>query len=240
MTATTTRWAELLPREFLARQQQLPLVYLPLGLCEPHGHAAAFGLDTLKAEWLCEEAARRFGGIVAPTQGYQIHETGYHRPWLAEVVGDVNPHLGQRAAGRAAADAAVPGARLRQRRLPRRRRAHRASRQRGRPAPRRHRGDAHPAGADHRRRRPGAGPAATTPAITQAASRSRSSCTSGPTSSTSPGSATPPPARWAGSPRAPTPARPPRSRAATSSNTASPGCTTSSTSTSRSPNRSRH
>jgi creatinine amidohydrolase len=92
---TTTRWAELLPREFLARQHQLPLVYLPLGLCEPHGHAAAFGLDTLKAEWLCDEAARRFGGIVAPTQGYQIHETGYHRPWLAEVIGDdVNPRLG--------------------------------------------------------------------------------------------------------------------------------------------------
>jgi creatinine amidohydrolase len=91
---TTTRWAELLPREFLARQHQLPLVYLPLGLCEPHGHAAAFGLDTLKAEWLCEQAAQRFGGIVAPTQGYQIHETGYHRPWLAEVLGDVNPHLG--------------------------------------------------------------------------------------------------------------------------------------------------
>jgi creatinine amidohydrolase len=88
------RWAELLPREFLARQQQLPLVYLPLGLCEPHGHAAPFGLDTLKAEWLCEQAARRFGGIVAPTQGYQIHETGYHRPWLADVIGDVNPHLG--------------------------------------------------------------------------------------------------------------------------------------------------
>ena len=34
-------------------------------------------------------------------------------------------------------------------------------------------------------------PGRTTPAITQAASRSRSSCTSGPTSSTSPGSATP-------------------------------------------------
>jgi creatinine amidohydrolase len=88
------RWAELFPREFLARQEQLPLVYLPLGLCEPHGHAAAFGLDTIKAEWLCEQAARRFGGIVAPTQGYQIHETGYHRPWLAKIFGEVNPHLG--------------------------------------------------------------------------------------------------------------------------------------------------
>ena len=40
---------------------------------------------------------------------------------------------------------------------------------------------------------------------------SRSSCTSGPTSSTSPGSATQPPARWAGSPRETTPPRPPRS-----------------------------
>lgn len=94
MVADTVRWEELLPREFLARQLEHPLVYLPLGLCEPHGHAAAFGLDTLKAVWLCEHAARKYGGIVAPTQGYHIHETGYHRPWLAEVVGDVNPHLG--------------------------------------------------------------------------------------------------------------------------------------------------
>lgn len=94
MMTQKTRWAELLPHEFLARQQQQPLVYVPLGLCEPRGHTAAFGLDTLKAEWLCEQAARRFGGIVAPTQGYQIHETGYHRPWLADVMGGVNPHLG--------------------------------------------------------------------------------------------------------------------------------------------------
>jgi creatinine amidohydrolase len=94
MVLATHRWEELLPREFLARQDQFPLVYMPLGLCEPHGHMAAFGLDTLKALWLCEQAAGRFGGIVAPTQGYQIHETGYHRPWLKEVVGDTNPHLG--------------------------------------------------------------------------------------------------------------------------------------------------
>jgi creatinine amidohydrolase len=89
----TVRWEELLPRDFVERQTAAPVVYLPLGLCEPHGHAAAFGLDTFKAVWLCEQAAQRFGGIVAPTQGYQIHETGYHRPWLADVIGDVNPHL---------------------------------------------------------------------------------------------------------------------------------------------------
>lgn len=95
MTSTVVRWEELLPREFVERQRSLPLVYLPMGLCEPHGHGAAFGLDTLKAVWLCEEAAIRFGGIVAPTQGYHIHETGYHRPWLSNVVGNnKNPHLG--------------------------------------------------------------------------------------------------------------------------------------------------
>jgi creatinine amidohydrolase len=91
--AETVRWEDLLPREFEWRLAQLPLVYLPMGLAEPHGHVAAFGLDTHKAVYLCEEAARRFGGIVAPTQTYHVHETGYHRPWLEEVMGDVNPRL---------------------------------------------------------------------------------------------------------------------------------------------------
>ena len=86
-------WEELLPAEFEARLAELPVVYLPLGLCEPHGHIAPFGLDTIKARYLCEQAARRFGGIVAPTMAYQIHETGYHAPWLARVMGGVNPRL---------------------------------------------------------------------------------------------------------------------------------------------------
>ena len=84
-TPVSVRWEELLPREFVARLQERPLVYLPMGLCEPHGHPAAFGLDTLKAVWLCEESASRWGGIVAPTQGYHIHETGYHASWLRAV-----------------------------------------------------------------------------------------------------------------------------------------------------------
>ncbi len=41
-----------------------------MGMVEPHGHAAAFGLDLIKAEDLCDEAAARFGGIVAPPQTY--------------------------------------------------------------------------------------------------------------------------------------------------------------------------
>ena len=76
------RWVELKPEEFLRRLAERPVAYLPMGMVEPHGHAAAFGLDLIKAEYLCDEAARRFGGIVAPPQTYHIHETGFHGTWL--------------------------------------------------------------------------------------------------------------------------------------------------------------
>lgn len=86
-------WSELLPFEFAKRTAKCPIVYLPLGICEPHGQISAMGLDTIKAEYLCEEAARRYGGIVAPSLGYQIHEAGYHAAWLESAVGDINPHI---------------------------------------------------------------------------------------------------------------------------------------------------
>jgi creatinine amidohydrolase len=81
------RWERLKPAEFLGRLEEM------MGLCEPHGHIAPFGLDTIKAEWLCAEAAHRFGGIVAPTISWHIHETGYHAPWLSEGMAGVNPRL---------------------------------------------------------------------------------------------------------------------------------------------------
>lgn len=86
-------WAELKPEEFLARREARPVVYLPMGLCEPHGHVAPFGLDTIKAEYLATESARRFGGIVAPSMAWHVHEAGYHAPWLRAVLGTVNPLL---------------------------------------------------------------------------------------------------------------------------------------------------
>ena len=91
---TAVRWEELKPEEFHRRLAERPLAYLPMGMCEPHGHAAAFGLDMIKAEYICDQAADRFGGIVAPSQTYHIHETGFHGTWLTEVVGEVNPRLG--------------------------------------------------------------------------------------------------------------------------------------------------
>lgn len=87
------RWEDLLPAEFEERLARYPVCYMPMGLCEPHGHIAPFGLDTHKAVYLCEEAARRFGGIVAPTMAYHVHETGFHAPWLTEVMGSINPRL---------------------------------------------------------------------------------------------------------------------------------------------------
>lgn len=84
------KWQELFPHEFLQMQNETPIVYLPMGICEPHGMIAVLGLDLIKAEWLCNETAHRSGGIVAPSVGYQIHESGYHAPWLAEQVGNVN------------------------------------------------------------------------------------------------------------------------------------------------------
>ncbi|MEV5027506.1 creatininase family protein [Paenibacillus sp. LPE1-1-1.1] len=92
-TGIKTLWAELLPYEFKQRIEECPVVYLPLGLCEPHGQVSAFGLDTIKAEWLCLEAARQAGGIVAPSMGYHIHETGYHAGWLEQTVGEQQPHM---------------------------------------------------------------------------------------------------------------------------------------------------
>lgn len=86
-------WSELLPYEFKKRLADSPLVFLPLGICEPHGQISAFGLDTIKAEWLCIEAARRCGGVVAPALGYHIHESGYHARWLEDTVGRENPHM---------------------------------------------------------------------------------------------------------------------------------------------------
>ena len=93
MKSEQVAWEYLLAEEFERRLAERPIVYLPLGLCEPHGHIAPFGLDTIKARYLCGEAARRFGGIAAPTMAYHVHETGYHAPWLREVMGDVNPRL---------------------------------------------------------------------------------------------------------------------------------------------------
>lgn len=87
------RWEEMYPDELRAAQAEYPLVYLPLGLCEPHGPHCALGLDAVKAHELCVRAARRHGGVVAPPFYWHIHESGYHAPWGEEMLGNQNTFM---------------------------------------------------------------------------------------------------------------------------------------------------
>ena len=87
------RWEEMFPDELRAAQATCPVVYLPLGLCEPHGPHLALGNDALKAHALCVQTAEAHGGIVAPPFFWHIHETGYHAPWAHEWIGAANPFL---------------------------------------------------------------------------------------------------------------------------------------------------
>lgn len=88
------RWIELFPDEFSARLKAMPVVLLPIGLVEPHGQICALGLDLIKAESICLEAAHVSGAILAPSLTYHIHEVGPSARWLHDEVGDVNPFLG--------------------------------------------------------------------------------------------------------------------------------------------------
>ena len=60
----TVQWERMLPQEFRAAVERLPVVFLPLGTVEWHGEHNALGLDALKAHALCVEAARQAGGGV--------------------------------------------------------------------------------------------------------------------------------------------------------------------------------
>lgn len=95
------QWERMLPFEFRAAQQALPVVFLPLGTVEWHGEHNALGLDALKAHRLCVLAAQRAGGIVHPplyggmggldmpatvvVEGEHAWENHLLRPWLEKL-----------------------------------------------------------------------------------------------------------------------------------------------------------
>ena len=63
----TFKYEQMLPSEFLAAVEQMPVFFLATGLLEWHGDHLPLGQDTLKAYGLCLETARRLGGgIVLP------------------------------------------------------------------------------------------------------------------------------------------------------------------------------
>lgn len=56
----------LRPGELLNILEQFPVAYQPVGTVEWHGRQNPLGCDTLKAESLCIEAAKKTGGAVMP------------------------------------------------------------------------------------------------------------------------------------------------------------------------------
>lgn len=101
-TTLKAEWERMLPHEFRAAFDSLPVVFLPLGTVEWHGEHNALGLDSLKAHALCCNAARRAGGgIVHPPlyggmggldkpatvvlEGELAWENHLLRPWLEQL-----------------------------------------------------------------------------------------------------------------------------------------------------------
>jgi creatinine amidohydrolase len=83
------RWERMFPDQLEEAFQECPVVYFTYGLCEPHGPQNALGLDALKAHGVACEAARRYGGIVAPPDFWHIHECSGSAFWAHNHVGQV-------------------------------------------------------------------------------------------------------------------------------------------------------
>ncbi len=62
----SVRFEEMFPWEVARAMAEAPICYLPLGVLEWHGEHAAVGLDGIKAQAVCEGAARLSGGVVVP------------------------------------------------------------------------------------------------------------------------------------------------------------------------------
>jgi creatinine amidohydrolase len=64
------RYEEMLPYEIVSRRVKFPAAFIGLGLLEWHSEHLAVGNDALKADKLCEMAARHSGGFAFPTLWY--------------------------------------------------------------------------------------------------------------------------------------------------------------------------
>lgn len=65
-TSQWGRYSELSPFEIEAIRERTPVAFIPWGALEWHSRHAPIGLDSVKAEGICVELAKRRGGIVLP------------------------------------------------------------------------------------------------------------------------------------------------------------------------------
>jgi len=83
----------MFPDELEAAFAEFPIVYLPYGLCEPHGPHNALGCDAIRPLHTLTLVAQRYGGIVAPAEYWHCHEVGGYGAWAYRRVGEVRPWL---------------------------------------------------------------------------------------------------------------------------------------------------
>jgi len=67
-------WLQLSPEEFIDRKAECPICYMPYGLAECHGWYNFLGVDWFTASKVCELAAEKKGGIVAPHFAWHVDE----------------------------------------------------------------------------------------------------------------------------------------------------------------------
>ena len=77
----TYKYEEMLPGEFLAAVERMPVFIVPTGLLEWHGNHLPFGQDALKSYGLCLETARKLGGGIVLPPNY------WGRPGYSSYVG---------------------------------------------------------------------------------------------------------------------------------------------------------
>lgn len=87
------RWERMFPDELDAALAECPVVYLPYGLCEPHGPQNAVGMDALRPHAAAQMAAREFGGIVAPPEYWHCHDYGIYAAWAYPIIGEARSWL---------------------------------------------------------------------------------------------------------------------------------------------------
>ena len=93
MRRREVRWERMFRDELEAAFDECPIVYLPYGLCEPHGPQNALGMDALRAHSAACLAAHEYGGIVAPAFYWHVHEQGVEGAWAYSQIGEVRPWL---------------------------------------------------------------------------------------------------------------------------------------------------
>lgn len=87
------RWERMFPDELDAALAERPVVYLPYGLCEPHGPQNALGMDALRPLGAACLAAQEYGGIVAPPEYWHCHGYGIYAAWAHPLIGQQRPWL---------------------------------------------------------------------------------------------------------------------------------------------------